>query len=218
MRKSILVLLLATSGLALTSCAGTSPGSGGGNPMGFFVTSQGGPRGADFGGLEGADRHCQSLAAAAGAGHRSWRAYLSASPRAGGAVHARDRIGKGPWRNARGEVIAQDVDELHGNNRIDKQTALTERGEPVKGRGDQPNEHDILTGSTPDGRLAEGATCNDWTSSGEGRAMVGHHDRVGLGETAAAKSWNSSHPTRGCGAEALKATGGAGYLYCFAAD
>lgn len=186
--------------------------------LGFFVTSAGTGRGADLGGLAGADRHCQALAAAVGAGSRTWRAYLSTSAAGGApAVDARSRIGSGPWRNAKGELIGDSVDELHGNNRLTKQTALNERGEVMKGRGDTPNEHDILTGSTPDGR-ATAQTCDNWTSSGAGAAIVGHHDRTGLDESAPAKSWNASHATRGCGQDALRATGGAGLLYCFAAD
>ena len=181
--------------------------------MSFFVTSAGPGKGANLGGLEGADAHCQGLAAAVGAGARTWRAYLSTS-----SVNARDRIGSGPWQNAKGEVIASSVEELHSDaNKISKQTALTETGETVNGRGDQPNRHDILTGSNPDGTAAE-QTCGDWTLDGEGVAMVGHHDRMGLDDSAPAKSWNSSHPTRGCGQEALKGTGGDGLLYCFAAN
>jgi hypothetical protein len=190
--------------------------------MSFFVTSAGSGKGADFGGLEGADKHCQALAAAAGAGAKNWRAYLSTS--ASGttpAVNAKDRIGKGPWQNAKGVVIAKDVGELHGNNNLTKQTALNERGAVVNGRGDTPNQHDILTGTQPDGTAFAGAddkTCSNWTKSGEGSAIVGHHDRTGLDTSPPALSWNSSHPTRGCSDDALRSTGGAGYLYCFAAD
>jgi hypothetical protein len=188
----------------------------------FFVTSTGSGKGADFGGLEGADKHCASLASAAGAGNRIWRAYLSASASGGAAaVNARDRIGKGPWENAKGATIAKDVQELHESNNLTKQSALTEKGEMVKGRGDQPNQHDILTGSQPDGTAFAGAedrTCGNWTKSGEGSAMVGHHDRLGLNEEPPSKSWNSSHPSRGCSDEALRGTGGAGLLYCFAAN
>jgi hypothetical protein len=192
--------------------------------MSFFVTSVGSGKGADLGGLEGADRHCQSLAAAVGAGSRTWRAYLSTQ--GAGAVNARDRVGRGPWRNAKGEVIAESVDDLHGaGNKISKQTALTETGEMVKGRGDTPNMHDILTGSQADGRAFAGAddmTCRNWTSSQEGAAMVGHHDRIGLRDDEASRSWNASHPSRGpnggCSQEALRGTGGAGLFYCFAAN
>jgi hypothetical protein len=190
--------------------------------MSFFVTSANPGRGADLGGLAGADRHCQALASAAGAGSRTWRAYLSTTAAGGGQVtHARDRIGRGPWQNANGVVIARNVDELHSANNITKQTALTERGQPVSGRGDSVNMHDILTGSTPDGRASTApgdTTCGNWTLSGAGSAIVGHHDRMGLNEEPPAKSWNSSHPSRGCGMDALKGTGGAGLLYCFAAN
>lgn len=211
------------AGAALTVLAACStPTGGSGRGMGFFVTSAGPGKGADLGGLAGADRHCQTLAAAAGAGSRTWRAYLSTDASAGGAVvHARDRIGRGPWANAKGTVIASDLGQLHSANQLGKTASLDEKGAPINGRGDTPNLHDILTGSTTDGQLATGATnmtCGNWTSSGAGVAMVGHHDRMGLDETPPAKSWNSSHPTRGCSAEALKATGGGGLFYCFAAD
>ncbi len=189
--------------------------------MTFFVTSTGAGKGADFGGLSGADAHCQSLAQSAGAGSRTWRAYLSTSAAGGSAaVNAKDRIGSGPWQNVKGEVIAKDVADLHGpSNKLTKQTALTEKGEIINGRGDTPNTHDVLTGSQPDGTAFAGAddkTCGNWTKSGEGSAVVGHHDRTGLDDSAPAKSWNSSHGSRGCGVDALKATGGAGLLYCFA--
>lgn len=214
---------LAAAGAAALLLAGCA-GKGGGMPgMSFFVTSAGPGKGADLGGLAGADKHCQTLAAAVGAGKRSWRAYLS--QQAVGnlpAVNARDRIGQGPWINAKGVVIATDVEQLHGPaNNLYKLTALTERGAVINGRGDTPNVHDMLTGSQPDGRVVAGsadATCGNWTLSGTGSAMVGHHDRTGLDESAPAKSWNSSHPSRGCSAEALKSTGGAGLFYCFAAD
>jgi hypothetical protein len=192
--------------------------------MTFFVTSVGPGNGADLGGLDGADRYCQQLAEAAGAGDHTWRAYLSAQAADGQpAVHARDRIGQGPWQNAGGVVIAGDVDELHGDNNLNKETALNERGEMVNGRGDTPNRHDILTGSQPDGTAFAGSedrTCGNWTTSGaEGAAMVGHHDRQGLRDDAPSRSWNSSHPSRGgCGQEALRGTGGDGLFYCFAAD
>ena len=206
--------------LTLGAGAQAQTASSGAN-MTFFVTSVGPGKGADLGGLEGADRHCQSLASAAGAGNKQWRAYLSTQGQ--GAVNARDRIGRGPWQNAKGEVIAKDVDELHGTNNLTKQTALTEKGEIVKGRGDTPNQHDILTGSQADGRAFTGAedmTCGNWTKSGtEGGAMLGHHDRIGLSEDPPAKSWNSSHRSRGgCSQDALRGTGGAGLLYCFAAN
>ncbi len=207
--------------LALAACSNT-PGGGAQRGMSFFVTSAGPGRGADLGGLAGADRQCQALASAAGAGNRSWRAYLSQQPTANGAgVNARDRIGKGPWMNAKGVVIATDVQNLHTANNIGQQTALTESGKVVNGRSDTPNLHDILTGSQPDGTFIAGnvdSTCGNWTQSGEGAAMAGHHDRTGSTDTVPARSWNSSHLTRGCSADALKSTGGAGLLYCFAAD
>jgi hypothetical protein len=195
--------------------------------MTFFITSAGPGKGGDLGGIEGADRHCQSLAQAAGAGSRTWRAYLSTQS-AGGtqAINARDRIGRGPWRNAKGEAIAQSVDDLHGaNNKISKQTALNEKGEPVNGRGDTPNRHDILTGSQPDGRAfaaGDDRTCGNWTKSTQGAAMVGHHDRMGLRDDEPSKSWTSSHPSRGpdggCSQADLRSTGGDGLLYCFASN
>jgi hypothetical protein len=221
MRRTALVLVLAGSAAVVAACAGMGPfgPASSGNKMSFFVTSANPGRGADFGGLAGADRYCQSLASAAGAGGKTWRAYLSTT--GAGAVHARDRIGRGPWMNAKGEVIASSVDELHGTNRLNKQTALTERGEMVMGRGDAVNMHDVLTGSTPEGRASTASgdtTCGNWTKSGDGSAIVGHHDRMGLNEEPPAKSWNSSHNSRGCSLEALKGTGGDGRLYCFAAN
>jgi hypothetical protein len=155
------------------------------------------------------------LASAAGASGKTWRAYLSTS-----SVNARDRIGDGPWHNAKGELIANTVDELHSDaNKLTKQTALTEKGDPIKGRGDTPNQHDILTGSNADGTVAAGMTCEDWTSNAStSKAFVGHHDRIGLKDDAPSKSWNASHPSRGCSAEDLPKSGGAGYFYCFAAD
>ncbi len=192
--------------------------------MTFFVTSVGSGKGADLGGLEGADAHCQQLATAAGAGGRTWHAYLSTQASGGqAAVNARDRIGQGPWQNAKGEVIATSVAELHDGNNLTKATAVTETGAAVNGRGDQPNTHDILTGSQPDGTAFAGAddmTCGNWTKSGaEGAAMLGHHDRMGLNDSAEAKSWNSSHASRGgCSQDALRGTGGAGLFYCFAAN
>ena len=191
-------------------------------PLSFFVTSVGPGKGADLGGLAGADKHCQTLAAAAGPTNRTWRAYLSQQPTPNvPAVNARDRIGKGPWINAKGVVVASDVEQLHGANNLSKATALTERGDGINGRGDTPNMHDVLTGAQPDGRYIAGdvnTTCGNWTQSGEGSAMVGHHDRTGLDESAPAKSWNSSHLSRGCSTDMLKASGGAGLYYCFAAD
>jgi hypothetical protein len=199
--------------LALILSAGTVQAQD--TSMSFFVTSAGPGDGANLGGLDGADAQCQTLADAAGAGAKTWRAYLSTS-----SVNARDRIGDGPWHNAKGELIANTVDELHSDaNKISKETALTETGEPVKGRGDTPNQHDILTGSNADGTVAAGMTCEDWTSNAStGKAFVGHHDRIGLKDDAPSKSWNASHPSRGCSAEDLPKSGGAGYFYCFAAD
>jgi len=194
--------------------------------MSFFVTSNGVGKGADLGGLEGADRHCQQLAQAAGAGNKTWRAYLSTQAADGKpAVNARDRIGKGPWQNAKGVVVAKNVDELHGANNLTKQTDLTEKGEVVNGRGDTPNKHDALTGTAPDGKAfppGEDKTCKNWTSSTQGTAIVGHIDRQGLRDDEPNRSWNSSHPSRGpdggCSQADLRSTGGDGLFYCFAAN
>ena len=190
--------------------------------MTFFVTSAGPGKGADLGGLAGADRLCQSLAQGAGAGSHTWRAYLSTAAADGKpAVNARDRIGKGPWRNAKGVVVAKNVDDLHGTNNLTKETALNERGAVVNGRGDNPNMHDMLTGSQPDGRAIAGdkdMTCGNWTSSSQGSAMLGHADRLGLRDDDASHSWNSSHPSRSCSQDDLRATGGNGLFYCFATD
>jgi hypothetical protein len=191
--------------------------------MTFFVTSTGKGAGADLGGLAGADAHCGALAKAAGSTKTIWRAYLSTTAPGGDAgVNARDRIGKGPWQNAKGVVVAKSVDELHSaSNNLTKQTALTEKGETISGRGDPVNMHDILTGSDPAGNYSTAGgdtTCKNWTSSGEGSAIVGHHDRIGLKDTRHMTSWNSSHGSAGCSQDALKKTGGAGLLYCFAAD
>jgi hypothetical protein len=191
--------------------------------LSFFVTSVGKGKGADLGGLEGADAHCAVLAKAAGARKTTWRAYLSTvGQNFGPGVNARDRIGKGPWKNAKGVVVAKSVDDLHSeSNNLNKQTALTEKGEVVSGRGDPVNTHDILTGSDSGGRYSTAGgdtTCANWTSSADGSAIVGHHDRIGLNDAWHMKSWNSSHATRGCSQEGLKQTGGAGLLYCFATD
>jgi hypothetical protein len=192
--------------------------------MTFFVTSVGKGNGADLGGLEGADAHCAALAKAAGAKATNWRAYLSTTMPGGDAgVNARDRIGKGPWRNAKGVVVAKNVNDLHSaKNNLNKQTSLTEKGEIVTGSGDTPNQHDILTGSDPAGMYSTAGgdtTCGNWTKSGEGSAIVGHHDRAGLKkETRHMTSWNSSHGSRGCSQDNLKASGGAGLFYCFAAN
>lgn len=222
MNATLRVSLLASAALACLGMAGSAQAQQ--SAMTFFVTSAGPGKGAELGGLAGADQHCQQLAQAAGTGNRTWRAYLSVSAAGGAAaVNARDRIGQGPWRNARGAIVAKSVDDLHGpNNALTKQTALTEKGEPVNGRGDSPNMHDILTGSQPDGRAFppgdKDTTCGNWTKGGEGSAVVGHHDRMGLRDDDASKSWNSSHASRGCSPDALKATGGNGLFYCFASN
>lgn len=215
---------------ALSACNGSNDdpatgaaaaGASDDKSMSFFVTSEGGPSGANLGGLDGADALCQQRATAVGAGNRTWHAYLStqATPSAP-AVNARDRIGTGPWHNARGDVIAVSVADLHGaSNQLSKSESIDEAGRIVNGRGDTPNRHDILTGSQADGTAfapGQDRTCSNWTSDGAGAAMVGHHDRQGTGDPATAGSWNSAHPTQGCVAPTLAATGGAGLLYCFA--
>ena len=218
--------LTAAAAAALVASCATTPTTG---PMGFFVTSANPGNGGNLGGLAGADAHCQKLAAAAGAGSRTWRAYLSTSyipPNATSAVHARDRIGKGPWFNVKGVLIASDLAQLHGANNLSKQTALTEKGGMVNGRGDTPNQHDILTGSRPDGTAwpafpgQPNLTCGEWTREADAFAMVGHHDR--LQNTPVkdpwAESWNSSHLTVSCSKEDLPKSGGAGLFYCLAAD
>lgn len=195
--------------------------------MTFFVTSNGPGNGADLGGIEGADRHCQTLAQGAGAGGKTWRAYLSTQAADGAqAINARDRIGKGPWQNFKGEAIAQNVDDLHSdNNKLGMQASLTERGTLIPGVGYSPNRHDVLTGSQPDGRAfpaGEDRTCRNWTSSTQGAAMVGHIDKRGLRDDVPSRSWNSSHPSRGsdggCSQADLRSTGGDGLIYCFAAQ
>ncbi|KQT13866.1 hypothetical protein [Ramlibacter sp. Leaf400] len=221
-----LVLLAACSTPSASGPAASGGASTG--PMSFFITSVGSGKGGDLGGLAGADAHCQKLAAAAGAGSRAWRAYLSTPPTlaagstpAVAAVHARDRIGKGPWHNAKGALIARDVNHLHSGNTITKETALDERGGAVRARGETPNEHDILTGSRDDGTAfapQTDTTCKAWTSSTEGSAIVGHHDRAGPTQDAWSKSWNFSHQSAGCSQEALVRTGGSGRFYCFAAN
>ncbi|HTJ58813.1 MAG TPA: DUF1554 domain-containing protein [Devosiaceae bacterium] len=203
-----LSILAASAALLLSG----TPSAFAQNAMTFFVTSVGLGDGGNLGGLSGADAHCQKLAEAAGSTGLQWHAYLSAT-----GVNARDRIGTGPWSNAKGQVIATDIANLHSeNNKLNKLTALTETGAIVKGRGDQPNQHDILTGSNADGTVATGQTCNDWTSGSGGTAMLGHHDRMGPDTLATAKSWNTAHPSRGCSQAALVSTGGSGLLYCFA--
>jgi hypothetical protein len=191
--------------------------------MSFFVTSAGPGDGANLGGLEGADAHCAALAKAAGSAKVNWKAYLSAvAPQGEAGVNARDRIGMGPWENINGAVVAKSVEELHSDaSNVTKETALTEKGETVKGRGDDPNVHDILTGSDPMGMYSTAGgdtTCKNWTSNNEGSAIVGHHDRAGLKPSRHMMSWNSAHGSRGCSPDALKASGGAGLFYCFAAD
>jgi len=215
-KRAVLLLPMAVLGVSLSAPAVSQ------NAMSFFLTSTNPGQGADLGGLAGADAYCEKLAAAVNAGGKNWRAYLSATASGSTpAVNARDRIGRGPWHNAKGALVAASVDELHGTNMLNKQTALTEKGEVISGRGDPVNMHDILTGSAPDGRVAMASgdtTCGNWTQSGAGSAVVGHHDRMGLDDSAPAKSWNASHGSRGCGMDALKASGGAGLFYCFAAN
>ena len=217
MFKLSLMAAVAVAGISLATAAQAQQAN-----MSFFISSVGKGNGADLGGLNGADAHCQALARAAGSTSTNWRAYLSTTEPGGTAgVNARERIGKGPWQNAKGVVVAKSVDDLHSNAvNINKQTALNEKGEPISGRGDAVNQHDILTGSDPQGMYSTAGgdtTCGNWTKSGDGSAIVGHHDRAGLKDTRHMNSWNSSHGTRGCGMEALKATGGGGLLYCFAA-
>lgn len=220
-QNALLLLVAAVVGVCLGGSALDSFAQDDLGPsMSFFLTSAGPGNGADLGGLAGADAHCQALATAAGAGDRTWRAYLSVQAADGQeAVNARDRIGSGPWFNAEGVLIANDVEELHGDNNLNKETGLTENGAVVNGRGDSPNRHDILTGAQLDGTVPGGdadATCANWTSSGAGSALVGHHDRQGGG--ANPTSWNSAHGSRGCSQANLQGTGGDGLFYCFAAD
>jgi len=221
MKRATRVILLAGAAAAVVGFGGIAQSQ---NAMTFFVTSVGSGKGADLGGLEGADKHCQALAQAAGAGGRTWHAYLSTQ--GAGAVNAKDRIGKGPWTNAKGAVVAKDVADLHGaGNNLTKQTSLSEKGEVINGRGDTPNRHDALTGSQGDGTAFAGAddrTCGNWSKSTQGSAMLGHIDRQGLRDDDASKSWNSSHPSRGpdggCSQADLKSTGGDGLFYCFAVN
>ena len=218
--KSLHALCLLGASAFLGSCAVPAPEDLPANRLGFFITSAGSGDGANLGGLAGADRICQARAAAVGAGARTWRAYLSASARPGTlAVNARDRIGAGPWYNARGVEVASSVTDLHSaTNRLNKENSLTEQGNVVNGRGDTPNMHDILTGSQADGTAFAGdadRTCGNWTGNGEGSAQVGHHDRTGGGPDPT--SWNSAHPSRGCSQANLQGTGGNGLFYCFAA-
>lgn len=217
---------IASAVLVLAGCAGPRghdhPGQGGpkgmmkemamkDKSMSFFITSVNPGKGADLGGLAGADVHCSALAQTTGVKGKNWKAYLSSTKE-----NARDRIGKGPWMNAKGVVVATSVADLHSdNNKLTKENLLDEKGMVVNGREDKPNRHDVMTASNANGML-EGGTCNDWTTSGEGSILVGHHDRVGGG--AAPTSWNAAHPSKGCGMEALKSTGGDGLFYCFAAN
>ncbi len=215
-RASLVAMALASAGLAAPAAAQQAN-------MTFFLTSAGKGDGANLGGIEGADAHCAALAKAAGATATTWRAYLSTTAPGGDAgVNARDRIGKGPWQNAKGVTVAKSVDDLHsGANALSKANSLTEKGEPVSGRGDAVNMHDILTGSDHGGFYSTAGgdtTCGNWTKNGDGSAIVGHHDRVGLKDSRHMTSWNSSHGSAGCGQDALKKTGGAGMFYCFAAN
>jgi hypothetical protein len=207
------------AGFALLALLGALPAKAQQANMSFFVTSVGPGKGADLGGLAGADGHCQELAASVGAGAKTWHAYLSTQ--GAGAVNARDRIGKGPWVNAKGVTIAKDVAELHGANNVSKETTVSEKGEVINGYGDKPNRHDILTGSQRDGTaFTDDAdhTCKNWTSSTDGSAMLGHSDRKGPSDADYFRSWNSSHPSRGCTQDGLRSTGGDGLLYCFAVN
>ena len=215
--RFVLISTLALVTLGIGGCADPQK-----NRMTFFVTSVGSGKGADLGGLAGADQHCQNLAKAVGAGNRTWRAYLStASTATTPGINAIDRIGRGPWQNAKGAVIATDIENLHGANNITKQTNLTEKGTVVNGRGDTPNTHDVLTGSQTNGLAFPAGTeltCGNYTKSGDGSVQLGHSDRQGLSDDYYARSWNSSHASRGCSQPALVGTGGAGLFYCFATN
>ncbi len=228
MKNKIVIALVAAAVLGAgyylytTNMAGTIGTQGSQKAMSFFITSANPGKGADLGGLAGADTYCTTLAESVGVKGKTWRAYLSTTATSGSsAVNARDRIGEGPWYNAKGELIAANLAELHSENFLNKNTSLNEKGEIVSGRGDTVNMHDILTGSSADGMasstdVSTDTTCKNWTSSTEGSAIVGHHDRVGINESAPMKSWNSSHGSRGCSIENLKSTGGGGLFYCFA--
>lgn len=225
MRNLMLSIVSIFAGLLAWVALATNVSAGDAGKMSFFITSVGSDKGADLGGLAGADAHCQFLATSAGAGGRTWRAYLSTQGKDfkdTNVVNARDRIGTGPWFNAKGVKIASNVDELHSaKNNLTKETALDENGRIVYGRTEKPNKHDILTGSRVDGTaygpmFFADMTCNNWTSSGEGKTIVGHHDRVGPIDHAWAKSWNAAHITKGCSQNDLKKTGGDGLFYCFA--
>ena len=220
--KSMLLTLPALILFGATSCTSSSDDVADNadteHMMSFFLTSVGSGNGGDLGGLEGADQHCQALATAAGFGDQMWNAYLSSTGSDGSSgINARDRIGSGPWYNFAGDQVATDVDNLHGENNLTKETVLNELGAMTNGRGDDPNRHDILTGTQLDGTAAGGdgdTTCQNWTGSGEGSALVGHFDRIGGGDNPT--SWNSAHASRGCGQEDLRGTGGDGLFYCFA--
>jgi hypothetical protein len=218
MKRTSLLLAISLATLTLSAPIAHADPAG----MTFFVTSAGPGDGANLGGLDGADAYCAKLAKAAGATATAWKAYLSTTGQGGEAgVNARDRIGKGPWQNAKGDVIAKSAEELHSAGNVTKATALSEKGEPVMGRGDATNMHDILTGSDPQGMYSTAGgdtTCGNWTKNGDGSAIVGHHDRKGLKDSRHMNSWNSSHGSRGCGQDALKGTGGNGLFYCFAAN
>ncbi len=220
MTTTLRLSILASAAVLSLGWAGASVAQQ--NNMTFFITSVGSGKGGDLGGIEGADRHCQQLAAAAGAGNKTWRAYLSTnSAPAGPGINARDRIGNGPWQNAKGVVIAKDLNDLETNAQINKETGLDEKGERIKVRGDTPNMHDMLTGSTLEGRAFPGnlnLTCGNWTSSNFGSAMLGHSDRQGIADTVYQHSWQSSHMSRDCTQPGLVATGGNGLFYCFAAQ
>lgn len=221
LKKWLLPASVASVAIVVAACAGMGGGSGG---MTFFVTSTGSGNGADLGGLAGADQLCNKLASSAGASGKTWRAYLSTQGKDGAqTVNARDRIGKGPWHNAKSVLVASDVNQLHSaSNNVTKETALNEKGVVVQGRGDKPNRHDILTGSRVDGSAFgpgdPDMTCGNWTKSGDGAAMLGHHDKNGPTADPWATSWNSSHQSRGCSQKALIGTGGDGLIYCFAAN
>ncbi len=218
--SSSFILLLAISYVMYQSNDSSKQKKTTSQKMSFFITSKNPGNGGDLGGLQGADNYCTTLAENVGVRGKTWKAYLSTVDTATSkGINARDRIGDGPWRNAKGELVASTVQELHMVNNISKSSALNEYGVIVLGRGDTPNEHDILTGSTEDGvalATSTDTTCSNWTSSLEGSALVGHHDRIGKDDTMPMKSWNSSHLTRGCSVESLKTTGGAGLFYCFA--
>jgi len=223
MKTTIRLTVLASAAVMALSLTGSAQAQQ--SDMSFFITSVGSGKGANLGGLQGADQHCQQLAQAAGAGNKMWRSYLSTATNAAQpnqTVNARDRIGAGPWKNAKGVVIANNIDDLHSENvKINKENGLTEKGEPIKGVGEQPNQHDVLTGSDMQGRAFPGnlnLTCNNWSSDNFGKAMLGHADRRGIADTVFQRNPIASHQSRGCSQADLVATGGAGLFYCFAAQ